>query len=37
MIGKNYKNQAGMVVEACTAVPIHEDRISCREKTLNVL
>ena len=36
-IKKNYKNQAGMVVETYSAVPIHEDRVSCREKSLNVL
>jgi len=36
-IKNNYKNQAGMVVAACSAVPIHEDRVSCREKSLNVL
>jgi hypothetical protein len=37
MIKNNYKNQAGMVAEACSAVPIHEDGVSCREKSVNVL
>jgi hypothetical protein len=36
-IKNNYTNQAGMVAEACSAVPINEDRVSCREKSLNVL
>jgi hypothetical protein len=37
MIKKNYKNQAGFVAKACSAVPTHKDRVSCREKSLNVL
>jgi hypothetical protein len=37
MIKKKHKNQAGMVAETCSAVPIHKDRVSCREKSLNVL